>query len=145
MKFQKLKENVNLPVIKTKYSAGMDICSAEDVTIKSGQTKIIGTGLACIFHPLELEEYGEKCFFILELRSSLRAKGLTSNGTGIIDMDYQDEWKVIISNNSPNSFEIKTGDRIAQAVFMRHGMSYFAFSELRVDEERKGGLGSTGR
>ena len=145
MIFQKLQEDAKLPVIKTKYSAGMDLCSIEKIEIKPGETKVIGTGLACIFDEDELGRFGDKCFFILELRSSLRAKGLSSNGTGIIDMDYQDEWKVIMSNNSSESFHIEKGDRIAQAVMMEHSMSYFSFDQFRSDEKRKGGLGSTGR
>jgi len=94
----------------------------------------------------------------LHPRSSLRAKGLISN-TGIIDLDYKDEIKIIIHNpvdvkqiveNGYNytilvdsddcEFVIKKGDKIAQILLKEHKGYLLGVSS---DEERNGGFGST--
>ena len=89
----------------------------------------------------------------LNPRSSLRAKGLISN-TGIIDMDYTQEIKIIIHNPiTANNFDdvsgtleydtdyiIKKGDKIAQITLIEHKSYLF---DIDTAEERKGGFGST--
>ena len=38
-------KNIQLPTRKTKYSAGYDICTPVDITIPSGQRRVIPTGI----------------------------------------------------------------------------------------------------
>ena len=101
------------PTRGSKFSACVDLYASEDCVIGAGETKIIGLGI-CIdldfnwinrkFNHLaddKKEEYKEwflsSHYMQLNPRSSLRAKGLISH-TGIIDMDYPKEIKIIIHN-----------------------------------------------
>jgi len=141
MNFEKTHKEGKLPLVKTKFSAGLDFYSREDVEIKPNETVIVGLGVRSIFTKEEFDS-GNNQFFLLELRSSLRAKGLTALGSGIIDMDYQGEWKEVVCNLSGNVYIIKKGDRIAQAVLMSHNTG--SLKQYASFEERVGGFGSTG-
>lgn len=159
-----------LPQRATRYSCGFDVFANEDVVIGAGETKLIGLGIALdddtirvlanglnVWHGMELHEVNDM-YFALHIRSSLRAKGLTSLGTGIIDMDYRDEIKMVIHNpftgfdddanptggTGWSSYEIKRGDKIGQIILCRHE-GYLLPSEYTKDEERMGGFGSTGK
>ena len=148
MIFRKLHSDSQLPVIKTKLSAGIDLYSYETLTLSSLETKVIGTG---VWFDKDGGPVGDRSmfsgsyFFILELRSSLRAKGLSSLGTGIIDFDYTDEWKVVICNITENTQRIEKGERIAQAVLLRHFSTYLVGGAAEERYTRTGGFGSTGR
>ena len=111
MNFEKLYNDSQLPVIQTKFSAGLDLYSYQDVEVKPFETVVVGLGIRSIFTEIEFREGNNQCF-ILELRSSLRAKGLTSLGTGIIDMDYQGEWLQVVCNLSKESYTVKKGDTL---------------------------------
>ena len=102
------------PVRSTKYSAYVDLFSAEDVIIGAGETKVIKLGVK-----LDLDKLYRSWYFYTEqnkisgswdmylrshylevaLRSSLAVKGLIiANGIGIIDLDYPDEIGLIVHN-----------------------------------------------
>ena len=51
-------------------------------------------------------------------QSGLSMKGLSLGG-GIIDSDYRSNISIILTNLSQRIFEIKTGDRIAQLMFLK--------------------------
>ena len=171
------------PQRATKYSAGFDVFSNEDVVIGAGETKLIGLGIA--LDEVEIlkiyaqnagllsllkADFLEKHYLALHIRSSLRAKGLTSLGTGIIDMDYRDEIKMIIHNpvcglyskeqepigvigcytyssdvyeEQIKPYKIKKGDKIGQLILCRHE-GWLLPSEYTNYVERDGGFGSTG-
>ena len=141
MKFEKIYEDSQLPIIKTEFSAGLDFYSRENVDIKPQKTVVVGLGVRSVFDESEFQD-GNNKFFLLELRSSLRMQGLTALGSGIIDMDYLGEWKEVICNLSNNIYTIKKGDRIAQAVMMSHMTG--TLNEYKTFDTRKGGFGSTG-
>ena len=89
----------------------------------------------------------ESHYLELHPRSSLRAKGLISN-TGIIDLDYKDEIKIMIHNPYTESiykvndrkFRIKKGDKIAQILLKEHKTYLMGIAS---NEERTGGFGSS--
>jgi dUTP pyrophosphatase len=85
--------------------------------------------------------------FELRSRSGLAAKhGITVlNAPGTIDADYTDEVKVILLNQGPDSFFVRHGDRVCQAVWP-HYMPWAALPDgLRcTGADRAGGFGSTG-
>ena len=107
-------------------------------------------------HNRNFEWYMSHHYLQLEPRSSLRAKGLIA-GSGIIDLDYKDEIKIIIHNplvihserssdtsgyvECDNNYIIKKDDKIAQITLMEH-KSYLL--NIESDTERTGGIGSTG-
>lgn len=138
--YKKLHENGQVPERNKndEQSAGWDVKSGENVVIKSGEIKAVGTGIAC--------EIPEGTFAMIVSRSGLSLKGIVvNNAPGIIDSSYRGEWKVIIYNQSKEDFEIKVGDRIAQCLLMGyHFQKYFELYELSETSRGSNGFGSSG-
>lgn len=84
----------------------------------------------------------------LHPRSGLSLKkGLVlANCEGIVDVDYQEEVFVLLSNISETSSTIRRGDRIAQAEVVCNEPTHFVVVAKRPEKhsERAGGFGSTG-
>lgn len=152
-------ESVNggkLPERATMYSAGFDVFANENVTVYPGDVHLIGLGI--IFNPnmeflcdrifgefttMNEREIMSQFYLSLHLRSSMRLKGLSSNGTGIIDFDYRDEIKMVVSNTTNQLIPIRKGDKIGQLILQRHQGWLFP-AEYTKNEIRVGGFGSTG-
>ena len=136
-------KNINLPVRKTKYSAGYDIEAAQDCIIpafKLGQKPIlVTTGIKAY---MQENEYLMLC----NRSSNPLKKGLVlANSVGIIEADYygnKDNDGVIMYafyNMFDKDIEIKKGDVIGQAIFKK-----FEIADGDCAEgERIGGFGST--
>lgn len=135
-------DKIKLPERKTKYSAGYDICCPIDITIPSGQMRVIPTGIKVVFEEDEMETWHLQMF----VRSSVGIKDgvVLPNGTGVIDSDYQfgnndGDMMLALLNTSEKLVKYKAGDRICQAVFMIHGIT----SNDKASGDRTGGIGST--
>lgn len=134
--------DLSLPVRKTKYSAGYDISSAEDVILLPSTVTLIPTGLKAYM--------GNDEYLGIHIRSGLSVKNNLSliNGQGIIDADYYDNADneghimVAIYNHNEKNIIIDKGTRIAQGIFYQYLVTDTDESNLFVT--RKGGLGSTG-
>jgi dUTP pyrophosphatase len=120
---------------QTSGSAGIDLPAAESAQVAFGEVVIVSTKCRTIM-PRGF------CAMVCS-RSGLAAKHgvMVVNAPGIIDSDYRDEVKVILTKikNDGVPFAIEAGDRIAQLVFMP-----VATSSTIASGERNGGLGSTG-
>ena len=128
-----------LPEYKKKGDAGMGIRSNEDTTIRAYGWTVVATGLYIII-PFGYE--GQ-----MRSRSGLAAKfGLqVLNSPGTIDSGYRDELKVILINHNHWAYEVKKGVRIAQLVISPMTQAKLEeVYELNKDDNRGGGLGSTG-
>ena len=128
-----------LPEYQNKGDAGLDIRSNEDITIRAYGWETIGTGLYIII-PFGYE--GQ-----MRTRSGLAAKkGIqVLNSPGTIDSGYRDELKVILINHSHWGYKVNKGDRIAQLVISPMTQAKLEeVYELNKDDDRGGGLGSTG-
>ena len=128
-----------LPAYATAGAAGMDVVSAEDVTIAPGARHAVATGLAlAIPQGYEIQ---------VRPRSGLALKhGITvPNTPGTIDSDYRGELKVILINHGAEPFAIARGDRVAQLVLapVVHA-AWDEVAELDATERGEGGFGSTG-
>ena len=132
-------EGLDLPRYATTGAAGMDVVSAEDVTLQPGARHAVATGLAmAIPHGYEIQ---------VRPRSGLALKhGITvPNTPGTIDSDYRGELKVIMINHGSEPFAIARGDRVAQLVLAP--VTQAAWEEVdTLDETARGagGFGSTG-
>jgi dUTP pyrophosphatase len=136
---------INLPVRKTKHSAGYDVEAAEDTVVpafKPGQKPtLVKTGLKAYCEPDE--------FYMLCNRSSNPGKrGLVmANSVGIIDSDYygnednDGHFMFAFYNFFDHDVEIKKGDAIGQVIFMK----YLMVDDDKADGVRKGGFGSTNK
>lgn len=132
-------EDLPLPAYATDGAAGMDVVSAEDVTIAKGARHAVATGLSVAI-PAGYE-------IQVRPRSGLALKhGITvANAPGTIDSDYRGEVKVILINLGQEPFAIRRGDRIAQLVLAPvTRATWLEVAELDVTERGEGGFGSTG-
>ena len=132
-------QGLGLPAYATEGAAGMDVVSAEDVTIAPAARHAVATGLALAIPPgFEVQ---------VRPRSGLALKhGITvPNTPGTIDSDYRGELKVILINLGSEPFEIRRGDRVAQLVLAPVVQAGWIEVE-HLDETARGagGFGSTG-
>lgn len=141
-RFEIIKEwenkQINLPIRKTKYSAGYDIESAENIVLYPFKPTLIKTGLKVYMQPDEV--------LLLYNRSSNPLKGLVlSNGVGVIDKDYynnkSNEGHIMFSfiNITNTNIIINKGDVIGQAIFQKY---LIVDNDISIGE-RLGGFGST--
>ncbi len=116
-------KQINLPVRKTKFSAGYDVEAAEDCIIpsfkKGMKPTLVKTGIKAYMQEDEV--------LILANRSSNPGKkGLVlANSIGVIDCDYygnpDNDGHIMFAffNIKDEDIEIKKGDTIGQAIFQK--------------------------
>ena len=102
-----------MPTRATEGSAGIDLraCIDEAITIKAGETQLIGTGIAIyIADP----NYAG----LILPRSGLGHKHgiVLGNLVGLIDADYQGELMVSVWNRSDSDFVLQPAERMAQYI-----------------------------
>lgn len=153
------RDGVTLPEYARPGDAGMDVCAAEEVIVRPGETVIIPTGLK-----LAIPEGYE-----IQVRPrsgvSFKTPIRISNSPGTIDSGYRDELGIIITNTSDvcsfnaekiigldekgnisGIYRIKKGDRVAQLVLQEVPRMKLVQvpSVQEIGENRGGGFGSTG-
>jgi dUTP pyrophosphatase len=130
---------LDLPAYATDGAAGMDVVSAESITIQPGARHAVATGLALAIPPgFEIQ---------VRPRSGLAlTHGISvPNAPGTIDSDYRGELKVILINHGAEPFAIQRGDRVAQLVLAPvTRASWLEVEELDETVRGEGGFGSTG-
>ncbi len=128
-----------LPAYATEGAAGMDVVSAEDVTLAPGARHAVATGLALAIPPgFEVQ---------VRPRSGLALRHGISvpNTPGTIDSDYRGELKVILINHGTEAFDVRRGDRVAQLVLAPvTRASWLEVEDLDETVRGAGGFGSTG-
>lgn len=137
-------KKINLPIRKTKYSAGYDVEAAEDTIIpsfkKGNKPTLIKTGIKAY---MQDDEY-----LMLANRSSNPAKkGLVmANSIGVIDSDYynneDNDGHIMFAfyNIKDEDIVIKKGEAIGQAIFQK----FLVADNDNAEGKRIGGFGSTG-
>ncbi|MXO65087.1 dUTP diphosphatase [Altericroceibacterium endophyticum] len=132
-------EGLALPAYATSGAAGMDVVSAEDVTISPGQRHPVASGFAmAIPEGYEIQ---------VRPRSGLAFKHAITvpNTPGTIDSDYRGELKILLINHGSEDFAIHRGDRVAQLVLAPVTQARWDEVETLDETERgTGGFGSTG-
>ena len=134
---------INLPVRKTKYSAGYDIEAAEDTVIpsfkKGDAPTLIKTGLKAYMADDEV-------LMLYNRSSNPKKKGLIlANSVGVIDKDYygnpDNDGHIMFAfyNIKDEDVTIKKGEAIGQGVFQK----YLVTDDDIASGERTGGFGST--
>ncbi len=132
-------EGLPLPGYATAGAAGMDVVSAEEVSIPAGARHAVATGLAmAIPEGFEIQVRPRSGLALLH--------GITvPNAPGTIDSDYRGELKVILINHGTSDFSIRRGDRIAQLVLAPVVQASFVeVANLDNTVRGAGGFGSTG-
>ncbi|OFI06832.1 deoxyuridine 5'-triphosphate nucleotidohydrolase [Clostridium acetireducens DSM 10703] len=139
LKIRKIREDSIIPKYAHKDDAGMDLYSAEDKIIPSGETSLIHTGIQ-----IELPKDTEAQ---VRPRSGLALKHSITvlNTPGTIDEGFRGEIGVILINHSKKDFKIEKGMRIAQMVIKPVlKVNVVEVDNLTETERGKGGFGSTG-
>ena len=138
-------KEINLPVRKTKYSAGYDVEAAEDCIIpsfkKGNKPTLVKTGIKAYMADDEV--------LILANRSSNPGKKglILANSIGVIEKDYygnpDNDGHIMFAfyNIKEEDVEIKKGDAIGQAIFQK----YLVTDDDIATGERTGGFGSTNK
>ena len=138
-------KQINLPVRKTKHSAGYDVEAAEDTIIpsfkKGMKPTLIKTGIKAYMQENE--------YLMLANRSSNPGKKglILANSVGIIDADYygnpDNDGHIMFAffNVKDEDVEIKKGDCIGQAIFV----PFLVADRDNAQGMRTGGFGSTSK
>jgi dUTP pyrophosphatase len=131
-------EGIPLPSYGSEHAVGLDVVSAEDVTIEPGGRHPVRTGIAmAIPHGYEVQ---------VRSRSGTAVRNGITCLTGTIDSDYRGELMVVLVNLGSEPFVIARGDRIAQLVPAPVLRSTFTEVDTLDETARgRGGFGSTGR
>lgn len=138
-------KGINLPVRKTKFSAGYDFEAAEDCVVPAFKPGIaptlIKTGIKAYMQPDEM-----LCLY--NRSSNPKKKGLIlANSVGIVDKDYygnlDNDGHIMFAfyNIKDVDVEIKKGECIGQGIFEK----YLVADVDEATGERKGGFGSTNK
>jgi dUTP pyrophosphatase len=132
-------EGLPLPSYATAGAAGMDLSSAESLSLAPFERRLVPTGFA-IALPAGFEAQ-------IRPRSGLAYRnGITlPNSPATIDSDYRGELKVALINLGTEPFRIERGMRIAQLVVAPVAQVKLAEQAHLPETPRgHGGFGSTG-
>lgn len=142
MKIEIVRLDKSLPLPAYQHvgeDVGLDLMSAEEAIIKSGESRLIKTGIKLAIP----QGYGG---FVYP-RSGLALKHGISvlNSVGVIDPGYRGELGVILINHGKEDFKINKGDRIAQLIIHKiYQIEWEEVEELSDSKRGKGGFGYTG-
>ena len=143
LRIARLDPDLPLPRRAHPSDAGLDLSSAEDLTLAPGERALVGTGVALA---LPVGTVG-----LVHPRSGLAWKQGVSivNAPGTIDADYRGEVKVCLINlDRDTPVVIHRGDRIAQLLVQEVslcGVEEVADVDALGETARgAGGHGSTG-
>lgn len=140
LKIKKMTEAAIVPTYGTTGAACFDLYAAADAEVGAcGGTAVVPTGLAF--------EVPDGWALMIYSRSGHGFKNGVRlvNSVGIIDSDYRGEVLVGLRNESALRFNVRHGDRIAQAMLVQSPSVDFEVSDELGDTARgMGGFGSTG-
>jgi dUTP pyrophosphatase len=137
--FRKNEGEIKLPTRATEHSAGYDFYSPVDCVIQPNESVMIWTDV-------KAHMYYDNVL-LLFVRSSMGKHPIViANGTGVVDSDYYSNSDndgnigFRLLNLSSTPYEIKSGDRIGQGVFLKYSIT----KNDNTTSVRNGGYGSTG-
>ncbi|MBV1919775.1 MAG: dUTP diphosphatase [Pseudomonadales bacterium] len=138
----RIGNEIPLPSYATDGSAGVDLraCVDSTITLEPGQTELIPTGIA-------IHIADQNIAATILPRSGLGHKHgiVLGNLVGLIDSDYQGQLFISCWNRGNTTFEINSGDRIAQMVFLPVIQAEFSLvNEFGESDRGEGGFGHTG-
>lgn len=132
-----------IPSRSSKGSAGYDLYATETVTFYPGQKHMFWLNIKAMMD--------EDDVLLIFPRSSMGVKGFRlANTVGVIDASYysnkDNDGNIGVcliyapTSEERKNYTIEAGDRIAQAVFTKYGVT----EDDAADGERTGGFGSSG-
>ncbi|MBR3250409.1 MAG: dUTP diphosphatase [Erysipelotrichaceae bacterium] len=127
--------DIRIPQRATPGSAGYDFYAPERIIVPAHGNRTFDTGV--------YSEIDPGYVLLLLPRSGLGMKGIRlANTVGVIDSDYRNEIRCKLVNDSDADITIEKDDRYMQGIFVRYGL---VADDKPINNERKGGMGSTGK
>ena len=137
-----VKDGIKMPRRSTIGSAGYDFFSPDTYELRPEEWTMIDTGVSLdtpkemIMNPLCVH-----WFMMIVPKSGLATEyGFQLRSTGIIDMDYKDTIKAMVTVDRP--YTLQKDEKFIQGIVMQFGTFT---NEIPPTEVRNGGHGSTGR
>ena len=140
LRVRRLDGRVELPAYAYAGDAGLDLRSAEDVTLEPGERRLVSTGLAVAIPD------GYAVFVMPRSGLALREGLSMANTPGLIDAHYRGELKICAINLDPSRpIRIERGERVAQLVIIKvPRVELVEVSSLDETDRGTGGFGSSG-
>lgn len=137
LSFKRLDSRATLPSRGSSQSAGLDICSIEDVAIGPKQRTLVPTGLAVA---IPEGYYGR-----VAPRSGLATKKGLDVLAGVIDADYRGEIHCLLYNTGDEAIELPAQSKICQLIIEKIITPVAVWADEITETDRgSGGFGSTG-
>lgn len=162
IEFKRVNPDAQIPTKAHPSDAAYDLCAMVDVTIRPGEWRMVGSGIACAIP--------EGFCGMVYPRSGMDCKGLVlKNTVGIIDSHYRGEIKLTLFNNNPThwwdrfknlifptphrgkdkepkgTIRVRKGDRVAQMrIETVPDTTLVEVDELDVTDRGEGSFGSSG-
>lgn len=137
----KLHPDASLPTRADAGSAGLDICSVEEVVVPARGQATVRTGLA-----FEVP-HSPPMYARIAPRSGLALKNRIHVMAGVVDSSYRGEVAVILANLGDEDVRLEKGARIAQVVMERIEIIEpveVPYADLGRTYRGQRGFGSTG-
>lgn len=109
VKFSKMTADAIVPYKSTPGAAGLDLFSAETLTIPARSTAVVGTALRV--------SMPRNCYGRIAPRYKTSARHSIDVGAGVVDSDYRGELKIVLFNHGDAEFVVKKHARVAQIIF----------------------------
>ncbi|HKO60009.1 MAG TPA: dUTP diphosphatase [Pyrinomonadaceae bacterium] len=137
LRFKKLNERATLPSRGSELSAGLDLYSTEEITIRPQHRQLARTGLAIAIPP---NHYGR-----IAPRSGLAMKHGLDVLSGVIDSDYRGEIGCLLYNTGDETIHLPAGTKMCQLIIEKIELPAAVWAD-DLDETTRGsgGFGSTG-
>ncbi len=137
LRVKRINPLAKLPFYSHAGDAGLDLFACEEVTVKPGEVRAIGTGLQMA---IPVGYVG-----LIWDKSGLSLRGLHCLA-GVIDSGYRGEVKVVLINLGQEDFVIQPGMKIAQILLQPvKTADILEVEELEPTTRGKAGFGSTGQ
>lgn len=142
----RLHDKAVVPARATSGSAGYDLVTVEEERIPAGEVGFLRTGWALAER---LPAYAELALMVeLQIRprsSTFKKYGLIiPNSPGTIDSDYTGEILIQVYNMGQKEVVLPAGTRVAQLVVALVATPEWREWFVQIQEETRGGFGSTG-
>jgi len=135
--FKKLDDRATLPTRGSVLSAGLDLCSIEDLTIEPKQRQLARTGLAVA---IPEGYYGR-----IAPRSGLALRTGLDVLSGVIDADYRGEIGCLLYNSGDETINLPAHTKICQLIIEKIITPEAVWAdEINETDRGSGGFGSTG-
>jgi dUTP pyrophosphatase len=133
-----LEEGARVPTRSDPGNAGYDLYAQRDGSVPPRSRALVPTGVAMA---LPSNTVG-----LIRPRSGLSLRHGIEVGAGVIDSNYIGSVGVLLYNHSPDEFQYRAGDRVAQMLVLFCAPGEFqAVEALPATVRGAAGFGSSGR